>query len=268
MAKLARRPATRFIKQNPDSRERRTIVYRFVSTIALLHLLSGCDQSPAPATPVEQEAASSVSASDPETTACTEGDIECEERMYQLEETLFAYEAMVTKRLHADAQSCWKADVDAFRSTVDVCDNLACKEAALLERISSLHDLQPATQRASLKLPQAPSLIAVLPPNLEPNPPTANADTSLVVQGTLVHATVDPEHMGIAVHADGKDHVFIFEMDMSSDQGQDEVSGLVGTSPTTHVRVRGIAQVAPTGVSNFDPAQCRWVYQLSNLEAR
>jgi hypothetical protein len=182
--------------------------------------------------------------------------------MYQLEETLFAYEAMIGQRLHADAQSCWQADVDAFRTTVDACENLPCKEAALLGRISSLHDLQPTVQRASLTLPQAPALIAVLPANVAANQATANAGASLEVQGSLIHATADPEHMGVAVHADGKDHVFIFEMDMSSDQGQDEVIGLVGTSPTTQVLVRGVAKVAPTSVNNFDPAHCRWVYQL------
>jgi hypothetical protein len=84
------------------------------------------------------------------------------------------------------------------------------------------------------------------------------------VRGSLIHAREHPEHMGIAVSAQGKDHVFLYDMDIGN-PGQDEVLGLVGTSPTAQVLVRGQRLDAPTGVANFDPAQCRWVYELTNV---
>jgi hypothetical protein len=241
------------------------IVRDVLLVITLLALCGGCDRSPAPSAKSESaDAVSSETTSEPKVTqvTCEEGDIECDERMYQLEETLFAYEAIMGKRLHPEARSCWQTDIAAFRTEVDACTDYACKEEALLRRISSLHDMQPTEQRAALALPQVPALIAVLPPSVEESEIGSEVNAALEVQGSLIHATTDPEHMGIAVQEDGKDHVFIFDMDMGSDHGQDEVLGLVGTSPTTQVLVRGVAQVAPTGVSNLDPAHCRWVYQL------
>jgi hypothetical protein len=196
---------------------------------------------------------------------CADGDIACEERLYQLEETLFAYEAGAAKQIHEGAQSCWKSDSDAFRRLVDGCNSVACKEKALLTRIASLHLLQPQEQRASLELPQAPLLLAVLAPDTAVDTPAGPPDSTLEfeVHGSLIHAREHPEHMGIAVSADGKDHVFLYDMDIGNQPGQDEVLGLVGTSPTSQVLVRGYRRVAPTGIANFDPSQCRWVYELA-----
>jgi hypothetical protein len=195
---------------------------------------------------------------------CREGDIECEERLYQLEETLFAYEAGIAKQLDEAAQACWKIDSDAFRRSVDECDSIACKEAALFERIASLHWLQAEEHRAAIELPDAPQLLTVLAPHGEAGQAVTGPSAAMEfeVTGSLVHAQAHPEHMGIAVHANGKDHVFIFDMDIGNQPGQDEVLGLVGASPTVRVLVRGSRLVAPTGVANFDPAQCRRIYQV------
>ena len=228
--------------------------------IAFMLLLAGCNQAPTPSSVAASNKSEAI-ATPPTTMAddCDEGDIACEERLYQLEETLFAYETLVGQRLPDEAQSCWKADVDAFRQRLEACDGMACKEPALFERISSLHEFQPTAQRVSFELPVVPALIAVLPPSPEETPATATA--SFEAQGALIHATEHPEHMGIAVQANDDQHVFIFEMDMGN-LGQDEVLGLVGTSPTTQVLVRGVAKPAPTGINNFDTSHCRWVYQL------
>lgn len=107
--------------------------------------------------------------------------------------------------------------------------------------------------------PEGAELIAVLRPSVEGE---TDKDAAFEARGSLIHATENPEHMGIAVQDGEKQHVFIFEMDMGADSSQDEVLGLVGTSPTTQVLVRGIAQLAPTGINNFDSSHCRWVYQL------
>ena len=229
--------------------------------------LSGCDSREKPAAVAAVAAADgpSVSAAfDAGTKICAEGDINCEERLYQLEETLFAYEGAVAKQIGEAVQSCWKADSDAFRRLVDGCRNFACKETALLTRIASLHFLQPKEHRASLKLPQTPPLLAVLAPDTAVDAPSAPPDSKLEfeMRGSLVHAREHPEHMGIAVSAEGKEHVFLYDMDIGTRPEQDEVLGLVGTSPTAQVLVRGHRLVAPTGISNFDPSQCRWVYEL------
>jgi hypothetical protein len=197
-------------------------------------------------------------------TTCVEGDIQCEERLYQLEETLFAYEAGVAKTIGERAQSCWKADSEAFRKTVDGCKNFRCKEEALLTRISSFHFLQPKEQRAALDLPPTPILLAVLAPDSDAPPESAVPDSQLQfeVSGGLIHAREHPEHMGIAVSSDQKDHVFILDMDIGNQPAEDEIMGLVGASPTAQVLVRGQKLVAPTGVANFDPGRCRWVYEM------
>ncbi len=111
--------------------------------------------------------------------------------------------------------------------------------------------------------PEGAELIAVLRPSVEAE---TDKNEAFEARGSLIHATENPEHMGVAVQDGDKQYVFIFEMDMSADPSQDEVLGLVGTSPTTQVLVRGVAQPAPTGVNNFDSSHCRWVYQLPGAQ--
>jgi hypothetical protein len=229
--------------------------------------LSGCDsrEKPAAVAAAEQKPVPApVDASEAGASVCAETDIDCQERLYQLEETLFAYEGAVAKQLDESAKSCWNADSATVRRLVDGCASFACKEKALLERIASLHFLQPNEHRASLQLPQSPPLLAVLPPDTTADSPSSPPDPELEFEarGSLIHAREHPEHMGIAVSAEGKDHVFLYDMDVGSRPGQDEVLGLVGTSPTSQVLVRGQRLAAPTGISNFDPSQCRWVYEL------
>lgn len=231
--------------------------------------LSGCgkhDKVAAVVTPEQKAgpAASEVDVTETANATCAEGEVACEERIYQLEETLLAYEAGAAKKIGEGAQACWKADSDAFRKTVDSCKNMACKEEALLTRISSLNFLQSEDQRASLELPPTPILLAVLAPDAASASESAVPDSKLEfeVRGGLIHARENPEHMGIAVSSDQKDHVFIFDMDIGNQPGEDEIMGLVGASPTVQVLVRGQKVVAPTGVENFDPGQCRWVYEV------
>jgi hypothetical protein len=238
-----------------------------VGIAVLTAMLSSCgdNEKPVAVAAVESKAVpAAVDAGEPRDTVCAEGDIYCEERLYQLEETLFAYEGGVEKQIDAAAKSCWKSDSDAFRRLVDACADFACKERALTTRLASLHLLQPVEQRASLQLPEAPLLIGVLAPDTAAAAASSPPDSNLEFEarGSLIHAGEHPEHMGIAVSADQKDHVFLFDMDIGNQPGQDEVLGLVGTSPTTQVLVRGYRLDAPTGIANFDSSQCRWVYEL------
>lgn len=196
---------------------------------------------------------------------CAEDDIACRELFYQLEETLVLYEGGVTNRIGERARACWQSDVEAFRRTLDACGGNACRERALRERLASLHYLQADEHRTGLDLPEAAQLIAVLGPETET--PALSDDAQALVpfeaSGSLIHASEHPEHMGIAVHAaSGEDHVFIHDMDIDNQPDHDEVLGLVGTSPTARVLVRGYRRLAPDGVANFDTASCRLAYQL------
>ena len=138
----------------------RTTLYALAFALAVAAAsLSACSkpEMPAAVAAIEPKSAPVVDVPGVEaasTVTCAEGDIECEERIYQLEETLFAYEAAVTKQVPEAAQACWKNDSNVFRENVDGCKNFACKESALLARIAGLHSLQPEDQRAALALPR------------------------------------------------------------------------------------------------------------------
>lgn len=199
---------------------------------------------------------------------CDDEDIACFEKIYELEEALSMYEAGVSKQLDPPALACWQSDSEAFRRTTNACDNVECREAALRERLASLHYLQDEAFRTRLDLPQVPILLAVLGREDGPDDDTAASPTApeppdLEIRGDLVHAFAHAEHMGIAVRtAGGADHVFILDMDIDNQGPQDQVLGLVGTSPTARILVRGHELMAPDGIANFDPSRCRLVYQL------
>jgi hypothetical protein len=196
---------------------------------------------------------------------CAEDDIACSELFYQLEETLALYEGGIANRIGERARACWQSDGKAFRRTLDACGDNACRETALRERLASLHYLQAEEHRSGLDLPEVPQLIAVLGPETETAAPPDDAQVSVSFEarGSLIHASAHPEHMGIAVQAaSGVDHVFIHDMDIDNQPDHNEVLGLVGTSPTAQVLVRGYRRLAPDDVANFDTTRCRLAYQL------
>lgn len=222
--------------------------------------------SPAPVSATASALAASDGGAVPATDLdriCAEDDIACHERFYQLEETLFLYEAGIANQIGEQARACWRADSEAFRRTLAGCGDNACREAALRERLASLHFLQPEGNRATLELPSdAAQLVAVLGPETEAAA-AAGTPVPFEARGGLVHASDHPEHMGVAVQAaGGEQHVFIHDMDIGNQPGHDEVLGLVGTSPTARILVRGHRSVAPDGVADFDVASCRLVHQL------
>ncbi|HEY0659931.1 MAG TPA: hypothetical protein VGD21_01195 [Lysobacter sp.] len=251
----------------------------FRNTTAALALvfvaLAGCTGRASSVQAATNTAAPAPAASAPEGDAvasgtnpddlCAEDDIACHELFYQLEETLAMYEGGVANRIGERARACWQSDVEAFRRTLDACGDNACRETALRERLASLHYLQAEQHRARLELPEVAQLIAVLGPEIEAAAPRDDAQTPVAFEarGSLIHASAHPEHMGIAVQAaSGEDHVFIHDMDIDNQPDHDEVLGLVGTSPTAQVLVRGYRRIAPDGVANFDTARCRLAYQL------
>ncbi|NZA27123.1 hypothetical protein H0E84_12105 [Luteimonas sp. SJ-92] len=243
--------------------------FRNPAALCLALLIVACGGQPAPASATDGAAPGSpvTAAVDPDT-GCHDDDIACHEAMYLLEETLFLYELGLDADLDAPAAECWRSDGEAFRRTIAACADRDCREQALRQRLAGLHFLQPEERRADIDLPDAPQLVAVLAPETgdtsgaAPRPP-AGAGASFEVRGALVHAMEHPEHMGIAVRsAAGDDHVFVFDMDIGNQHGHDEVLGLVGTSPTARVLVRGQRKDAPDGTADFDTLQCRIVYLL------
>lgn len=227
--------------------------------LVLCLLLAGCGDSPAPEVPGGAPAAA-ASAS----TTCAEDDIACDERLHQLEETLAMYEAGVAAGLGAGAQQCWRADVGSSRRAVEACNDMACRQQALLERIASLHYLQPTGLRAAIDLPEVPRLVAMIGPETAAAPqPAGPGLPALAARGTLVHAREDPLHLGLAVRTpSGLEHVVIPERDLGDQRVHRRVQALANAAPPTRVLVRGTASMRPDGVPDFDASRCRQVYRL------
>lgn len=236
------------------------------SLLLAMFAISACEREALPARPASEAMLPAARAEAPvgadSRAECAQDDIECTEKIYQLEETLFAYEAVIEQQVGAAAQACWQQDVEAFREALDACGSIRCREDNLRRRVASLHYRQPDERRARIELPAAPNLLAVLGPVDETSSAPADRSKLFEVSGPLVRTDKHPEHMGIAVRDGESDHVFLFDMDIGASAEQDEVLGLVGTSPTTHVLVRGYRADTPTGVANFDVSQCRWVHEL------
>lgn len=228
------------------------VAVALLSGLALLLSLPGTSGPASASTPVDPPEANAAQ--------CPEGDHACQERMHELAETLFIYEAGVTTVIGPAAAGCWQDDVEAFQRTLTLCPDLACREGSIKQRLASLHDLQRQEFRTRMTLPEAPALVAMLGP--EEEVVAGEPALPLSKEGALVYATRHPEHMGIAVQVDGQDHVIVFDMDRGNQAGHDELQALVGTSPTAQVRVSGFRLDAPDGTPNFNPARCRIVYQL------
>jgi len=136
-------------------------------------------------------------------------------------------------------------------------------EEALARGESPLADACVASleRRAAATLPEGYERLAALAPEAEAGPVRADAAV-LDVTGALVHASGDPEYMGLAVRDASGDHVFVFDMDLGNQPAHEELLGLVGSSPTATVRVLGTSIPIAGGTSNFDVAACRVVYLL------
>lgn len=191
---------------------------------------------------------------------CAEGDIACDERWYQLEETLFAYEQAAGAALGPEAARCLAADSAHWHTALaQTCLGGSCRSAAYAERLSSLLVFLPEAEPPDgLDFVTTPQLVTVLAPEAEAPEPDDQAGLDADVYGTLAHASADPDHMGLAVTDGAGEHVVIFDMDMGNQAGHDVLQSLIADEPGQRFLVRGAADEA----GNFKPNQCRLVYRM------
>jgi hypothetical protein len=198
--------------------------------------------------------------------AAQETDILEDEKWYQLEETVFGYEMGAMHAL-GDGAQCLEADTARWRAALDAaCRGDACREATFLDRIATLHGLQPSAGQMSGELPAVPELVAVVAPEDDEaqTPKDHAAAPDFAATGTLVQEYDDPEHSGLALQSEagGDKHVLVFLMELGNQVSHDVLMNLAGNEPGRRYLVRGGRAEAADGIANFRPDQCRFVYNL------
>jgi hypothetical protein len=123
-----------------------------------------------------------------------------------------------------------------------------------------LDGFQPgASALKNMALPEAPVLVAALPP--EPDTVAGKANTPMEMRGQLVWEHDDINNMGFALKpAKGQARAFVYHIRISGGV-HDIIRTLIETESGTQFLVRGVA----TDVGGFDHGQCRMVYRLPAL---
>lgn len=198
--------------------------------------------------------------------AAQETDIAEDEKWYQLEETLFAYEQGAAQAVGNGAQ-CLQADAARWRMALEAaCRGDACREAAFRDRIATLHGLQPSAGQMSGELPVVPELLAVIAPEDDEmqTPKDFEAQPDFVATGRLVQELDDAEHSGLALRSEagGDKHVLVFLMELGNQVSHEVLLNLVRNEPDWRFLVRGGRAEAADGIANFRSDQCRLVYHM------
>ena len=160
-----------------------------------------------------------------------------------------------------DAAACVKADQkDWVKHVRDSCGPMsACLTEAYLKRLSTLSGLQPGMNLIEIvDLPQAPTLMAVIAPEVEF--PPSKAKTPLELTGQLVWEQADQMNMGYAVKPDnGKAQAFVLDMSIGNSPAHELVKYFIDRTPKPQYRVRGMKDDEGNG---FAAGECRFVYEM------
>lgn len=183
----------------------------------------------------------------------------------RLQEAVARYESAVAWLLGADQaelQACWTEDREDFARRLAACADPACRSDVLRARLAELEGWQADHQRIDglALVPPRQELLAVLAPEDGAAPPGLDRRPPQALDGVLVHAVADPEHMGLALAGSGGTHVVVFDAELGNQDGHGVLQELAGTR--VPVRVHGHLATAPDGIDNFDTARCRRVYRL------
>jgi hypothetical protein len=198
--------------------------------------------------------------------AAQETDIAEDEKWYQLEETVFAYEQGAAQAV-GDSAQCLEADATRWRVALEaVCRGDACREAALRDRIATLHGLQPSAGQTSGELPAVPELLAVIAPEDDEmqTPKDFDAPPDFAATGRLLQEFDDAEHSGLVVQSEagGDKHVLVFLMELGNQISHEVLLNLLRNEPDRRFLVRGGRAEAADGIANLRTDQCRFVYHL------
>ncbi|MDP1731746.1 MAG: hypothetical protein Q8L54_11365 [Devosia sp.] len=194
-------------------------------------------------------------------------EILADEKWYQLEETVFAYELGAMAAMGEEAARCMVAESARWAAAMESgVPSDRAREMAYLDRIASLHYLQPAAARViGLALPKAPELIAVIAPEDDEagSPKDFDTRTEYFVSGPLRQEFDDPEHMGLVVESGLGPHAFVFLMELGNQPAHEVLLSLAQADPEQKYIVRGNRQDAADGIPNLRTDQCRWVYRAA-----
>lgn len=175
-----------------------------------------------------------------------------------LDEHLGRYYVVALEQAGAGA-ACLKSDQRNWVKTIrNPCGADAhCLSAAYLQRLAALDGFQPgASALKNIALPEAPVLVAALPP--EADTVAGKANTPLEMRGQLVWEHDDINNMGFAVKpAQGQARAFVYDMSIGGG-AHDIIRTLIERESATQFLVRGMAR----DEGGFDDGQCRMVYRL------
>ncbi len=176
-----------------------------------------------------------------------------------LDEHLGRYYAVALEAAGAGA-ACLKSDQRSWVKTIrNACGaDAQCLSAAYLQRLAALDGFQPgASALKNIALPEAPVMVAALPP--EADTVAGKARTPVEMRGQLVWEHDDINNMGFAVKpAKGRLRAFVYDMSINADGPHDIIRTLIESESAAQFLVRGMA----TDDGGFDDGQCRMVYRL------
>ena len=180
-------------------------------------------------------------------------------KLSSLDEYLGRYYAVALEAAGAGA-ACLKSDQRSWVKTIrNPCGaDAACLSTAYLQRLAALDGFQPgASALKNIALPEAPVMVAALPP--EADTVAGKARTPMEMRGQLVWEHDDINNMGFAVKpAKGRLRAFVHDMSINADGPHDIIRTLIERESAAQFLVRGMA----TDDGGFDDGQCRMVYRL------
>jgi uncharacterized protein len=147
-----------------------------------------------------------------------------------------------------------------LRRVRDVCKDTLCLKKAYLLRLGELNGVQPgATVLRNLKLPDTPTLVAIIPPAEDqiaaprrPNP------VPMAVTGKLLNEVSDGDGY-VVLAKDGRKHLLVGLMFLDDSTANLE---WLSKAASTDYLVKGAASAEEAGSVSFSQAACRYIYRV------
>jgi hypothetical protein len=182
-----------------------------------------------------------------------------------VESTLWEYEQVVGQALGQEAARCLSADSARWNTALfTTCRSDACFNAAYADRLSSLLVFLPEAEPVEgLDFVTTPQLVAIVAPEAETAEPADDfAAPEFEVQGTLVHASADKKHMGLAVQTGGGPAMVIVpDMDIGNQPSHALLQSLIADEPEQQfLVVGGVAETE--NALDFKTNHCRFIYRM------
>ncbi len=179
-----------------------------------------------------------------------------------LDEYLGRYYAAVRIGL-VHAESCVVDDQRAWlRNVRDACKDASCLKRVYLERLATLHALQPgATSLRNVELPRLPPLVWIVPPAADQVAAPRNRPVkTLVASGRILDEIANGDGFVLQSNA-GVKHLFAPLMFL----GQPTIAVLAQLARDANARyeIRGKAELAQRGANAFSSGHCAFVYRTA-----